>query len=83
MNTANLIYDLPHIVALKTKLDRAQAALDLPARHARREPLCPHASDSYNEAAREYFAAIDEARESLRSIEVSIGAAYNVRGADL
>ena len=81
MNSVFLILDLPHIVALKTKLDHAQAALDLPARHARGEPLCPHAADSYNAATREYFVAVDEALEGFRSIEASITAA--VRGADL
>lgn len=76
MNTAHLIYDLPHIVALKTELDRAHTALDLSARHARREPLCPLASAAYDDATRKYFDAVGDARAELKIIETSIAMVY-------
>ena len=75
------ITDLPHIVALRKRLDCARTALALPERHARREPLCPRAIDAYDVASREYFTAVDETREGLRKIEASIAAAYTVGNA--
>jgi hypothetical protein len=76
MKTQIDIYQLPHIVALRGKLERARTVLALPERYTRREPLCPNAAADYNAACREYFAAVDEAREGLRNILASIAAAY-------
>ena len=72
------ITDLPHIVALREKLDHAREVLALPKRHARREPLCPEASAAYDAASREYFAAVDEAAAALKKIEASIAEAYAI-----
>jgi hypothetical protein len=82
METQIDIYQLPHIVTLKGRLECARTVLALPQRCTRREPLCPIAAADYNAACREYFAAVDEARKGLRNILASIAAAYG-HGPDL
>lgn len=78
MTTTHLIHDLPHIIALKAELDRAQAVVDVPGHYTRGEALCPRASDTYNRAAEAYFAATDEALAKLKQLEASIAVAYGL-----
>lgn len=78
MDTTQTLDTLPHIVALKTELDSTKLVLDLPGCYTRREPLCPVASDAYNRAASDYFAAMDEAQAELKVIEASIALAYGL-----